>query len=70
MLAPIADRGSDRDPRRPHANRLDAIASNLPLERRLRADMSKSALLDILDAIDDRPKAQLHELRPPASQAT
>jgi len=37
------------------------------LERRLRADVSMSALLDILDATDDRPKAQVHELRPPAS---
>ena len=36
------------------------------LERRLRANMSMSALLDILDATDNRPKAQVHELRPPA----
>jgi hypothetical protein len=38
------------------------------LERRLRADMSMSALLDILDATDNRPKAQVHELGPAASR--
>jgi hypothetical protein len=35
---------------------------------RLRAVTSMSALLDILDATDNRPKAQVHELRPAASR--
>jgi hypothetical protein len=38
------------------------------LERRLRADVSMSALLEILDATDDRPKMRVHHLPPGASR--
>jgi hypothetical protein len=35
------------------------------LERRLRANEGMSALLDILDSTDDRPKAEVHKLHAP-----
>jgi hypothetical protein len=42
----------------------DSVA-RADLERRLRADEAMSALLDILDSTDERPKARIRELRPP-----
>ena len=47
------------DPRRS----ADSVA-RANLERRLRADKAVSALLEILDSTDDRPKPHVHELRP------
>jgi hypothetical protein len=49
-------------------NRSAESMARADLERRLRADTSMSALLDILDATDNRPKVQVHELQPAASR--
>jgi hypothetical protein len=76
----VTPRGWHTSPKESNASVVDMIlpfdlrrsaesAARADLKRRLRANEGMSALLDILDSTDDRPKANVHELRPPGAGA-